>query len=109
MAAIAAAVSTNAASRMLGGAGELGRPGQTFRRVRIESKFGKMQVMATDGQLPYPFGYEINGYEVADLTDTLNKANAQGVKILFAPYAAAGQRTALVQFPGGYIAEIHSP
>ena len=34
---------------------ELGEPGQIYRRIRIESKFGKMQIMATDGHLPYPF------------------------------------------------------
>jgi hypothetical protein len=33
-------------------AGEIARPGQTFRRVRIESKFGKMLVMSTDGHYP---------------------------------------------------------
>jgi hypothetical protein len=62
-------------------AGEIARPGQTFRRVRIESKFGKMLVMSTDGHLPYPFGYDISGYEVRDLDETLAKANAHGVKV----------------------------
>ena len=89
-------------------AGELGLPGQTYRRVRIESLFGKMQVMVTDGHLPYPFGYELTGYQVKDLDATLEKAKAAGVKILFPPYAANGRTTAIVQFPGGYIAEVHS-
>ncbi len=90
-------------------AGEIGRPGQTYRRVRIESKFGKMQVMVSDGQLPYPFGYDISGYEVNNLDDTLAKANGHGAKVLFGPYDAEDRRTSLVEFPGGYIAEIHSP
>jgi hypothetical protein len=50
---------------------ELGRPGQAYRRVRVESKFGKMQIMATDGHLPYPFGHDVSGYEVRDLNETL--------------------------------------
>jgi predicted enzyme related to lactoylglutathione lyase len=87
---------------------EIGKPGQTFRRVRVESKFGKMQVMATDGQLPYPFGYEINGYEVHDVDATLGQAKTQGATILFAPVDGDDRRGAVVKFPGGYIAEIHS-
>jgi predicted enzyme related to lactoylglutathione lyase len=87
---------------------ELGRPGRTYRRVRIESKFGKMQVMATDGHLPYPFGYDTSGYQVSDLTETLSKASAHGVAVLTAPVDAGDRRSALVQFPGGFIVEIHS-
>jgi hypothetical protein len=89
-------------------AGEIGKPGQTFRRIRMESKFGKMQIMATDGHLPYPFGYDISGYEVPDLDEALGKAQTQGVAILFAPVDGDDRRTAIVKFPGGYIAEIHS-
>jgi predicted enzyme related to lactoylglutathione lyase len=89
-------------------AGEIGKPGQAFRRVRVESKFGKMQIMATDGQLPYPFGYDVSGYEVPDLDETLGKAKTQGATILFAPVDGDDRRTSIVKFPGGYIAEIHS-
>jgi hypothetical protein len=87
---------------------ELGTPGKTYRRIRIESKFGKMQVMATDGQLPYPFGQETTGYEVGDFLETLRKASSAGVKVLVEPYTAADRRCAVLMFPGGYIAEIHS-
>lgn len=45
------------------------------------STFGKITVMATDGHLPYPYGREIAGYEVANLSDTLSKAKAAGVTI----------------------------
>jgi hypothetical protein len=87
---------------------ELGAPGKTFRRIRLESKFGKMQVMATDGQLPYPFGLETTGYEVGDVIETLHKASGAGAKVLVEPYTAAERLCAVLMFPGGYIAEIHA-
>jgi len=87
---------------------EIGKPGETHRRIRIESGFGKLVVFVTDGHLPYPYGREITGYEVPNLTDTLTKAKAAGVEILVAPYTADQRTSAVVQFPGGYIAEIHS-
>ncbi|WP_233511044.1 glyoxalase [Dyella psychrodurans] len=89
-------------------AGEIGKSGQTYRRIRIESGFGKMQVNVTDGQLPYPFGYEISGYEVSDLDATLAKATAAGAKVLSPRFDSADRSSAMVQFPGGYIAEIHA-
>ncbi|WP_429266115.1 glyoxalase [Paraburkholderia sp. EB58] len=87
---------------------EIGRTGDTYRRVRIESGFGKMTVLVTDGHLPWPFGREMTGYEVTDLADTLKKAEAAGAKVLVQPFSADQREAALVQFPGGYIAEIHS-
>ena len=87
---------------------EIGRPSDSYRRVRIESQFGKMTVLVTDGHLPYPFGRELTGYEVADLAGTLDKAKAAGATILVEPYTAETRQAAIVQFPGGYIAEIHS-
>src|SRR5277367_2179745 len=87
---------------------EIGRPKDIYRRIRIESTFGKLTVLVTDGHLPYPYGRETTGYEVANLTNTLAKAKAAGVEILVPPYTADQRNAALVQFPGGYIAEIHS-
>jgi hypothetical protein len=87
---------------------EIGRPGESYRRIRMESNFGKLAVLVTDGHLPYPYGRETTGYEVADLADILAKAKAAGAAILVAPYSADQRNAALVQFPGGYIAEIHS-
>ena len=87
---------------------EIGRPAETFRRVRIESKFGKLTAMVTDGHLPYPYGRETTGYEVTNLTDTLTKAKASGVDVLVPPYKTDEREAVVVQFPGGYIAEIHS-
>jgi hypothetical protein len=87
---------------------EIGRPAETYRRVRLESKFGKLTALVTDGHLPYPYGRETTGYEVASLADTLAKAKAAGVKILVSPYQTEERDAAVVQFPGGYIAEIHS-
>ena len=87
---------------------EIGRPRDTYRRIRIESTFGKLTVLVTDGHLPYPYGREITGYEVANLGETLAKAKAAEVQILVGPYAADRRDAAVVQFPGGYIAEIHA-
>ena len=87
---------------------EIGRPAETYRRVRIESKFGKLTALVTDGHLPYPYGRETTGYEVTNLTDTLTKAKASGVDVLVLPYKTDERESAVVQFPGGYIAEIHS-
>lgn len=86
---------------------EIGRSNYTFRRIRIESPFGNMLVMVTDGHLPYPFGYESTGYQVDNLTDTLAKATNAGVKILSKAYNTGDRNTAILQFPGGYIAEVH--
>jgi hypothetical protein len=87
---------------------EIGRPTDTYRRIRVQSKFGKMTVLVTDGHLPYPYGREITGYEVANLSDTLSKAKAAGVAVLVDPYKAEDRNATIVQFPGGYIAEVHS-
>jgi hypothetical protein len=87
---------------------EIGRPQTTYRRIRVESTFGKLTVLVTDGQLPYPYGREVTGYEVANLADTLTKAKDAGVTVLVAPYQAGHREAAIVQFPGGYVAEIHS-
>lgn len=87
---------------------EIGRPRDNYRRIRIESNFGKLTVLVTDGHLPYPYGRETTGYEVANVADTLAKGKTAGVTILAGPYAADQRNAALVKFPGGYIAEIHS-
>ncbi len=88
---------------------EIGRPGESFRRLRIESAFGKLAVQVTDGHLPYPYGRETTGYDVADLAATLDKARGAGVVVLVEPFATEGRESAMVQFPGGYVAEIHQP
>jgi len=87
---------------------DIGRPAETYRRVRIESKFGKLTAFVTDGHLPYPYGREMTGYEVANLAETLIKAKAAGVDVLIPPYKTDERDAAVVRFPGGYIAEIHS-
>jgi hypothetical protein len=86
---------------------EIGRPKDTYRRVRIESTFGKIAVLVTDGQLPYPYGREMSGYQVANLAGAVSKAKAAGATVLVDPYTSDGRAAAMVQFPGGYIAEIH--
>jgi hypothetical protein len=87
---------------------EIGRPGETYRRIRIESMFGKLTALVTDGHFSYPYGRELTGYEVSDLDGTLTKAKAVGVTVLVAPYKSEDRRSVLVQFPGGYVAEIHA-
>lgn len=88
---------------------EIGRPDALYRRVQIESAFGKVRVLVTDGHLPYPYGREFTGYEVTGLAETLDKAKATGARVLVEPYTSSGRQSAVVQFPGGYIAEIHAP
>ncbi|MBW9051052.1 glyoxalase [Rhizobium mesosinicum] len=87
---------------------EIGQPGKPFHRIRIESDFGRLAVMATDGHLPYPYGWEVAGYEVNDLNTTLEKATASGASVVVPPVLAGKRKSAIVGFPGGYIAEIHA-
>jgi hypothetical protein len=87
---------------------EIGRPGDSYRRIRLESAFGRMTVLVTDGHLPWPYGREITGYETASLADTLAKAKAAGAQVVAGPYSADGRDAAMLQFPGGYIAEVHA-
>ncbi len=86
---------------------EIGRRNEFYRRVRIESTFGKMVVLITDGHLPWPYGRELTGYEVANLDETLAKGQAAGVEILVPPFISEQRTSVMVKFPGGYIAEIH--
>jgi hypothetical protein len=88
---------------------EIGTPDASFREVRIKSGFGKIDVLVTDGHLPFPYGRETTGYEVTDLAATLAKATSAGASVLVGPYVSRDRHAAIVQFPGGYIAEIHAP
>jgi predicted enzyme related to lactoylglutathione lyase len=87
---------------------EIGQPGSVYRRISIDSGFGRIAVLVTDGHLPYPYGYEVTGYAVADLGKTLGLAKTAGVTILTPPVAAGDRRSSMLMFPGGYIAEVHS-
>lgn len=87
---------------------EIGRPGATYRRIRIESTFGKLTALVTDGHLPYPYGREMMGYEVTNLAETLTKAKAAAVDVLVPAYKTDEREAVVARFPGGYIAEIHS-
>jgi predicted enzyme related to lactoylglutathione lyase len=90
-------------------AADIGLSGKTFRRLRVESTFGMLAVLVTDGHVPYPYGREITGYEVHDLAETLARAKAAGVTVVVEPYSTGDRTAAMVQFPGGYVAEIHAP
>jgi hypothetical protein len=87
---------------------EIGRPNDTFRRIRVESVYGNMTVLVTDGHLPFPYGHETTGYEVPDLKATLDKAKANGATVFADPYTSDKRQAAMVEFPGGYVAEIHT-
>jgi predicted enzyme related to lactoylglutathione lyase len=87
---------------------DVGRPNEKVRRIRIESQFGHTTVLVTDGHLPYPFGRETTGYEVSDLSTTLAKAKAAGATVVVGPYHEGERQAAMVEFPGGYVAEIHA-
>src|ERR1700689_155481 len=88
--------------------GEIGRAAETYRRVRIESKFGNLTAFVTDGHVPYPYGRETTGYEVMNLAETLAKAKGAGADVLVPPYKSDERDAVVIRFPGGYIAEIHS-
>ncbi|MBL1093347.1 MULTISPECIES: glyoxalase [Streptomyces] len=87
--------------------GQIGVPDETYRRITIGSPFGNTVVSVTEGHLPYPFGRETTGYAVKDLTSTLRKAKEAGAKMLWGPYTSEGRTSAMVRFPGGYVAELH--
>ncbi|HZU63975.1 MAG TPA: glyoxalase [Novosphingobium sp.] len=86
----------------------IGQPGKTIRQIAIESGYGRMLVIVSDGQLPWPYGRDLTGYAVADLPATLARAAAAGVEVLVPAHIGAGRHSAIVRFPGGYIAEIHA-
>lgn len=87
---------------------EIGQPDKTYRRIRLTSGYGKMSVIVSDGQLPWPYGRDMTGYAVADLGATLDKAKAASVETLVPAHEEGGRQSAIVRFPGGYIAEMHS-
>lgn len=90
-------------------AAAIGQPGKTYRRIRLTSAYGRMAVLVSDGQLPWPYGHDLTGYEVADLAATLAKATAAAAETLVPAHGESDRQAAIVRFPGGYIAEIHAP
>lgn len=87
---------------------EIGQPGKHYRRIRISSGYGKTTVLVSDNKLPWPYGRETTGYEVASLSETLARGQSAGVETLVAPHLGEDRESAVVRFPGGYIAEIHA-
>jgi predicted enzyme related to lactoylglutathione lyase len=86
---------------------DIGRPGDSYRRLRIESAFGRMVVFVTDGHLPYPYGHENTGYAVSSVRQTLARASAAGARVLVQPFPSDGMTSSVIEFPGGYVAEVH--
>jgi hypothetical protein len=48
-----------------------------------------------------------SGKQVTDVAATLAKTTAAGAKVVWGPYDGKTLDTAVVQFPGGYVAEVH--
>jgi hypothetical protein len=88
-------------------AAQIGMPGKKYRRITIRSQFGDALVQVTDGHLPYPFGREMSGYAVSDLAAALKRAKAAGATVLWGPVSVTDRNSAVVKFPGGYVAEVH--
>jgi predicted enzyme related to lactoylglutathione lyase len=88
---------------------EIGSGEKSYHNILLESRFGKINIIATDGHLPWPYGRETTGYEVHDVSGTIEKAKANGVTVLTQPVLSRGRSSAMLQFPGGFIAEIHAP
>ena len=88
-------------------AAEIGGAG-TYRRIRLESGYGKATVLVTDGHLAWPYGTEVTGYEVDDLAAALTRATQSGAKVVVPAHDESDRHAAMLQFPGGYVAEIHS-
>jgi hypothetical protein len=59
----------------------IGKHHTTCREIHITSGFGNTVVFVTDGHLPYPYGEEVAGYAVANVSDTIGKADAAGAKV----------------------------
>ena len=87
---------------------EIGKSGGTYRRIRLTSGYGLMTIAVTDGALPWPYGRELTGYEVANLDEALAKARTAGVEILVPARRVGDRNSAIARFPGGYIAELHA-
>ena len=45
---------------------------------------------------------------MGDLSETITKAKAAGAAVLVEPYTSRGRNAAILQFPGGPIAEVHA-
>ncbi|WP_265443717.1 hypothetical protein [Flexivirga meconopsidis] len=86
---------------------EVGMPDTTIRRVTYESGYGRLLVLETNGHQPYPYGWDFTGFVVDDLTATLATATAAGAQVVADPHTANGRTSAMVQFLGGFVAEIH--
>nr|WP_238391625.1 MULTISPECIES: glyoxalase [unclassified Mycolicibacterium] len=86
----------------------VGKPGTTFRRIHLTSAFGSTLIAVTDGQLPYPYGREVAGYAVNDVAAITKKAVAAGARELVPAVHTGTTTSAILQWPGGYIAELHT-
>jgi hypothetical protein len=87
---------------------DLGASGGTYRRIGVTSGYGNVVVIVSDGHLAWPYGREVTGYGVDDLDATLARARQSGAQVVVGAHPERGRRSAIVQFPGGYVAEVHT-
>jgi hypothetical protein len=78
---------------------EVGQSGKTIRRIALTSNYGKMVVFVSDGQLPWPYGRDMTGYQVPDLAATLDKAKANGPRFWSRPIRSAPVKPRLSASP----------
>jgi hypothetical protein len=46
---------------------------------------------------------------VTSVKETLSRASAAGAHVLVQPFPSEGVASSMIEFPGGYVAEIHGP
>jgi hypothetical protein len=86
---------------------DIGQPGETYQRFYLKSSVGVVDVLVTNGQLPFPYGKEHDGFQVSDVVVTVQRAVNSGATALTDPIFANGRTSAIIEFPGGFIAEVH--
>ncbi len=87
---------------------EIGRPKDQYRSVKLESDFGRVSVLVTDGHLPHPYGREITGYEVVNLDEGARTGAGRRRRHTGPALRIARAQGGHGAVSGGYIAEIHS-
>ncbi|WP_336298303.1 hypothetical protein [Sphingomonas sp. QA11] len=87
---------------------EIGRPGKTCRRIRLNSGYGEMVVLVSNGAPPMALWPRVDRLRSHRSARDARQATAAGAETLVPAYAGQDRASAMVRFPGGYIAEIHA-
>jgi hypothetical protein len=83
-------------------------PSSTMSQL-VLTPVGSVSVFGFKTPIPFPFGSERTGYLVTDMDVAILAARATGADLLVTSFNDPIGRDAIIQWPGGYIAEIHSP